>query len=64
MAHRNEFTRGGRGEKTTPGAEGVRLELGNHPVAEELRKLGLPKDPVLSNWCEHMCGSFGPSIPL
>ena len=64
VPHRNEFTRGSRGEKTTPGAEGVSLELGDHPLAESLRKLGLPKDPVLSNWCEHMRGSFGPSIPL
>ena len=64
VPHRNEFTRGSRGEKTTPGAEGVSLELGDHPLAESLRKLGLPKDPVLSNWCEHMRGSFGPSTPL
>jgi hypothetical protein len=42
----------------------VRLVLGDHPLAEELRKLGLPKDPILSNWMGHMRGSFGPSIPL
>jgi hypothetical protein len=64
VPHTNEFTRGTSGEQTTPGAEGVALELGDHPVAEELRKLGLPKDPVLCNWCEHMRGSFGPSSPL
>ncbi|MBW2396829.1 MAG: acetoacetate decarboxylase family protein [Deltaproteobacteria bacterium] len=62
--HKNEFTRGGRGESTTPGGQGVTLELGEHAIAEELRKLGLPKDPLLSNWCEHMRGSFGPSQPL
>lgn len=62
--HTNQFTRGGHGEQTVPGATGVSLELGDHPVAEELRKLGLPKDPILSNWCEHMRGSFGPSTPL
>jgi hypothetical protein len=64
VPHTNVFTRGGRGEGTRPGGEGVSLELGDHPVAEELRKLGLPKDPILSNWCEHMHGSFGPSTPL
>ena len=64
VPHTNVFTRGGRGEQTIPGGAGVSLELGDHPVAEELRKLGLPKDPILSNWCEHMRGSFGPSKPL
>jgi len=62
--HANEFVRGGSGEQTVPGGEGVTLELGDHALAEELRKLGLPKEPVLSNWCEHMRGSFGPSTPL
>ncbi len=60
----NEFTRGGTGEQTIPGGEGVELELGDHPLAETLRKLGLPGQPILSNWCEHMRGSFGPSRPL
>jgi len=64
VPHASSFIRGGRGEQTRPGGEGVRLELGDHPLAEDLRKLGLPKDPILSNWCEHMRGSFGPSTPL
>ena len=64
VPHTNQFTRGGTGEQTRPGGEGVGLELGSHPLAEELRGLGLPKDPILSNWTEHMRGSFGPSIPL
>ncbi|MBW2390817.1 MAG: acetoacetate decarboxylase family protein [Deltaproteobacteria bacterium] len=64
VPHSNEFTRGGSGEQTLPGGEGVALELGEHPLAEELRKLGLPKDPILSNWSEHMRGRFGASVPL
>ncbi len=64
IPHTNQFTRGATGEQTRPGGEGVRLVLGDHPLAEELRSLGLPKDPILSNWTEHMRGSFGPSIPL
>lgn len=64
IPNKNEFTRGATGESTTPGATGVELELGDHPLAETLRKLGLPKDPVLSNWAEHMRGSFGPSSAL
>jgi hypothetical protein len=58
--HRIRFSRGGRGETTTPGGEGVRLELGDHPVADELRSLGLPDlTPLLSSWTEHFFGSFG-----
>ena len=64
VAHTNEFVRGGTGEQTIPDGAGVHLELGDHPIAEGLRKLGLPKDPLLSNWCEHMRGSFGPSRAL
>jgi hypothetical protein len=64
VPHTNEFTRAATGEQTRPGAEGVSLELGDHPIAEELRKLGLPRDPILTNWAEHMRGSFGPSRPL
>lgn len=62
--HTNSFTRGGAGEETTLGGEGVTLELGTHPIADTLRQLGLPKEALLSNWCEHMRGSFGPSVPL
>jgi hypothetical protein len=64
VPNKNQFTRGGAGEQTVPGGAGVSLELGDHPIAEELRKLGLPKDPLLSNWSEHMRGRFGPSMPL
>lgn len=31
-------------------AGGGRLELGDHPIADELRGLGLPRRPVLSTW--------------
>lgn len=65
IAHRNVFTRGGSGEQTVPGGEGVELELGDHPIADELRGLGLPEaTPLLSAWSEHMTGSFGPSEKL
>lgn len=63
--HQNEFTRGGHGEQTIPGGEGVVLELGDHPISEELRSLGLENaTPVLSAWSEHMRGSFGLSQKL
>ena len=62
IPHRNTFVRGGKGEKTTPGGEGVALVLGDHAIAGELRSMGLPDaSPLLSAWTEHMTGSFGPS---
>jgi len=65
IPHHNEFTRGGEGEKTTPGGEGVVLELGDHEIADELRSLGLESaTPLLSAWTEHMRGSFGESVKL
>ncbi len=65
VAHENVFTRGGAGEQTVPGGDGVVLELGDHPIAGQLRDLGLPGAPtLLSAWTEHMTGSFGPSRKL
>ncbi|MEM7413528.1 MAG: acetoacetate decarboxylase family protein [Myxococcota bacterium] len=65
IPHKNEFTRGGSGEQTIPGGEGVVLELGTHPLSDELRSLGLEgATPVLSAWSEHMRGSFGQSEKL
>ncbi len=65
IAHQNEFIRGGSGEQTIPGGEGVTLELGDHPIADELRSLGVESAaPLLSNWSEHMRGSFGKSEKL
>jgi hypothetical protein len=65
VPHRNEFTRGGTGEQTLPGGDGVVLELGTHPLAEELRSLGLEDaTPILSAWSEHMRGTFGESSKL
>lgn len=31
-------------------AGGGRLELGDHPIADELRGLGLPRRPIVSTW--------------
>jgi hypothetical protein len=65
IPHHNEFVRGGKGEQTVPGGAGVALELGDHPIADELRTLGIETaTPVLSAWSEHMRGSFGMSHKL
>lgn len=58
--HKLVFTRGGRGELMVPGGEGAALELGDHPIADELRSLGLESaTPLVSAWSEQMYGSFG-----
>jgi Acetoacetate decarboxylase (ADC) len=59
VACRTPFTQGGAGAQVLVGGEGVRLELGDHPLARELAALGLPADAVLSTWTERMSGSFG-----
>jgi hypothetical protein len=42
------------------GGKGVEVSLGGHPVAEELRALGLPKKPLMTTWVGKMVMSFGP----
>ena len=60
VPHENPFTTGGKGMSLNPGGAGVVLELGDHPIAEELRGLGLEDQrPILSTWTENMQGSFG-----
>jgi hypothetical protein len=41
------------------GPGGARLELGDHPIAEELRSLGLPKRAAFSSTVERMGATFG-----
>jgi len=58
------FTSGGHGTSMSMGNDGVELALGTHPIALELRALGLPKAAVMSTWTEHMSGSFGAPQPI
>ncbi|MGB5546414.1 MAG: acetoacetate decarboxylase family protein [Polyangiales bacterium] len=37
---------------------GVKMALGAHPIADELRSLGLPKRALMSMWMEKMKGRF------
>ncbi len=54
------FVQGGA-TAINPNGNGVRLELGTHPLADELRRIGLPDALLLlSTWTDHMRGSFGP----
>jgi hypothetical protein len=40
------------------------LVLGDHPIAAELRSLGLPKKPLVAGAIERFTGSFGAAHPL
>jgi hypothetical protein len=40
------------------------LVLGDHPIADELRSLGLPKKPLVAGTIERFTGSFGDARPL
>ena len=40
---------------------GASIQLGHHPAADELRRLGLPKRPILAVWNGHL--SFRMSAP-
>ena len=42
----------------------VRLELGDSPVADELRSLGLPGAPDLATWGEGLSATFLLGQPL
>ncbi len=46
------------GEGVRVGLAGVTLTLGTHPIADELRHLGLPKRALLHTWTEHMHARF------
>lgn len=39
---------------------GASIELGAHPIADDLRSLGLPKPALMSMWMGKMRGTFGP----
>ncbi len=46
------------------GGKDVELTLGNHPIADELRSLGLPKKPLMTTWIGKMVMRFGPPEKL
>jgi len=56
--HRTPMTTGGPAV-LNPAGEPPALALGDHPIADALRGLGLPKAPALVTWVPHMRGHFG-----
>ncbi len=43
---------------------GARLSLGDHPIADELRGLGLPKRPIIASWMGKLSFEVGPPQKL
>src|SRR5215471_7140224 len=64
VPHGTAFSQGGSGAQVLASGDGVRLELGEHPLAKELASLGLPGPALMSTWTEHMHGSFGEALAL
>ena len=64
VPHGTAFSQGGSGAQVLASGDGVRLELGDHPLAKELASLGLPGPALMSTWTEHMHGSFGEALAL
>lgn len=56
LLHRSTSTM--RGERVAVRLGGATLELGKHPLADELRSLGLPKRPLFSTYMAKMTGTF------
>jgi hypothetical protein len=62
VLHRTSFVSGATGVGIRLG--GTELVLGDHPLAEDLRRLGLPKRPLMCVWMEHMHGRFEAPVPV
>jgi hypothetical protein len=60
--HRTRFVSGAEGVGFHLG--GAELDLGPHPIAQELRGLGLPRRALLSVWMENMHGRFEAPEPV
>jgi hypothetical protein len=43
---------------------GAELVLGDHPIADDLRRLGLPRRAFLSVWMEHTHARFAAPAPV
>jgi len=54
---KTSFTASGEGIGFRPG--GAKLEIGDHPIAAELRSIGLPKRALASGWLGRMSARFG-----
>jgi hypothetical protein len=53
-----------RGEDVSARLRGGRFELGDHPIADQLRTLGFPKRALFSTYIARMSGTFFAAEPL
>ena len=60
--HATPFTSSAEGAGFHLGS--AELSLGSHPIADELRSLGLPKKALMTMWMERMRGTFAAAEPL
>ena len=60
--HKTAFSSGAEGVGFHLG--GAALALGAHPIADELRSLGLPKRALMTMWMERMHGRFEAAVPV
>jgi hypothetical protein len=60
--HRTRFVSGAEGVGIRLG--GATLALGDHPLAGELRRLGLPARPLMTVWMEHSHARFDAPEPV
>jgi hypothetical protein len=64
IAHETSFTQTTEEVGAKFGGSGVTLTLGSHPIADDLRALGLPKNPLMTTWVGKMVMSFDPPRKL
>jgi len=62
VLHRTRFLSGARGVGIRLG--GAALTLGDHPIAGQLRALGLPHRALMTVWMEHSHGRFEAPEPV
>jgi hypothetical protein len=62
VLHKTAFRSGADGVGIS--RRGAALRLGDHPIADELRSLGLPKPALATVWMEHMRGRFEAPQPV
>ena len=46
------------------GGREVEITLGDHPIADDLRSLGLPRKPLMTTWIGKMVMRFDPPEKL
>ncbi len=63
VPHSTRFTQAAT-QMGAGGGKDVTITLGSHPIADDLRSLGLPKKPLMTTWVGKMVMSFDPPQKL